>query len=223
MNILVIDVGGTHVKVLMSGQHEPVMIDSGRKLTPRQMVDAVQNATDTWGYDAVSIGVPAPVMHHRILREPFNLGRGWMAFDFAEAFGKPLKLVNDALMQAVGSYSGGRMLFLGLGTGLGTAVIDDGQQFPLELAHLPYRKSTYEGYAGVGSLKKVGRKKWERHVHRIADELRNALLCDSVVLGGGNASRLKSIPVHTVRGDNANAFEGGFRLWHGIASGSPLE
>ncbi len=215
MNILVIDVGGTHVKVLMRGQSKPVKIESGDQMTSRQMVEAVLAATSTWDYDVISLGVPAPVIRHRVLREPYNLGHGWVGFDFAEAFGKPVKLVNDALMQALGSYSGGRMLFLGLGTGLGTAVIDDGHQFPLEIAHLSYRKSTYEAYASDASRKQVGRKKWQRRVHRMADELRDALLCDTVVLGGGNAKRLKSLPEHAVRGDNANAFEGGFRLWSG--------
>lgn len=219
MKVLVIDVGGTHVKLLSTGRRVPVKVDSGPTLTPAQMVRQVKAATGGWAYDVLSIGFPSPVKHGKPLCEPVHLGRGWVRFDFERAFGCPVRLINDAAMQALGSYAGGRMLFLGLGTGLGSAAIDDGHLAPMELAHLPYQKGkTFEDYLGTAGLKRLGRKRWERHVHDVTERLRAALVCDYVVLGGGNARALKSIPPHARLGDNANAFLGGFRLWQ-----TPLE
>ncbi len=213
MKILVVDVGGSHVKMLATGLDAPVRIDSGPLLTPTLMIDGVKAATAAWSYDVVSLGVPAPVSHGRVVREPENLGPGWGDFDFAQAFGKPVRLINDAAMQALGSYTGGAMLFLGLGTGLGAAVIRDGHLHPLEIGHLSYKRATYEYYAGADGLARAGRKTWEKRVHKMAEELRLAMVCDTVVLGGGNVKKLKDIPEHATRGDNANAFVGGFRLW----------
>ena len=212
--ILVVDVGGTHVKVLATGQKEPVKIDSGPKMTAKKMVKEVLEATKGWDYSVVSIGYPAPVVHGHPLSEPHNLGGGWVGFDFRKAFGKPVKIVNDAAMQALGIYKGGRMLFLGLGTGLGSAMIVDGILEPMEVAHLPYQKGkTYEDYLGLRGLKKSGKKKWRRHVAEITEQLKNALEADYVVLGGGNARLLKKLPPGSRMGDNSTAFTGGFRLW----------
>jgi polyphosphate glucokinase len=211
---LVIDVGGTHVKVLASGRRTPLKLPSGPELTPGQMVREVKRATSDWTYDAVSIGFPGPVVHGRALREPANLGPGWVRYDFQRAFGKPVKLINDAAMQALGSYRGGRMLFLGLGTGLGVAAIHDGDLDPMEIGHLPYKNGkTYEDFLGLRGLKRLGRKKWEREVHEVVAQLRRALLPDYVVLGGGNAKLLRRLPPRARLGDNTNAFLGGFRLW----------
>jgi polyphosphate glucokinase len=212
--VLAIDVGGTHVKILVTGQKEPRKIPSGPKMTARQMVAAVKKAAADWSYDAVSIGYPGPVIHDRPLSEPANLGKGWVKFDFRRAFGKPIKMINDAAMQALGSYRGGRMLFLGLGTGLGSAMVVDGELQPMELAHLPYRKSkTYEDYVGLRGLEKHGKKRWRRDVADVVEKLRAALAAESVVLGGGNAKEMKELPKGVILGDNANAFVGGFRLW----------
>ena len=219
--ILVIDVGGTHVKVEASGQRSKREFPSGPNMTARQMVRKVKDLAKGWTFRAVSIGYPGPVVHGRPLREPYNLGGGWVGFDFAKAFGRPVKIINDAAMQALGSYEGGRMLFLGLGTGLGSAMIVDGVVEPMELAHLPYKKRTYEDYLGLRALKRMGKKKWARHVGEVVGELREALQADYVVLGGGNVKRLKSLPPKTRRGDNRNAFLGGIRLWApGSAFGS---
>ncbi|MDQ6612305.1 MAG: ROK family protein [Gemmatimonadota bacterium] len=212
-HVLVIDVGGTHVKALATGYTEHVKFDSGPDLTPTLMVDGVRKVVGDWNYDVVSIGFPAPVLHNKIMREPVNLAGGWMGFDFEQAFGKPVRIVNDALMQAIGSYTSGRMLFLGLGTGLGTAMVDEGYPIPLEIAHLHYKKHSYEEYLGIQGMKHSGHKKWQKHVHTISEELCSALICDYVVLGGGNAKLLKSLPPHGRLGDNANAFQGGFRMW----------
>ena len=213
-NILVIDVGGTHIKVLASGHKEPVKIDSGPKMTAKKMVKEVRDATKDWNYSVVSIGYPAPVIHGRPLAEPHNLGGGWVGFDFRKAFGRPVKIVNDAAMQALGIYRGGRMLFLGLGTGLGSAMIVDGVLEPMEVAHLPYKKGrTYEDYLGIRGLKRLGKKKWRRYVARIAEQLKNALEAEYVVLGGGNAKLLKTLPPGCRLGNNSTAFTGGFRLW----------
>lgn len=212
--ILVIDVGGTHVKVLASGQKEPVKISSGPKMTAKKMVKAVREATKDWNYSVISIGYPGPVVHGHPLGEPHNLGGGWVGFDFRKAFGRPVKMVNDAAMQALGIYRGGRMLFLGLGTGLGSAMIVDGVLAPMEVAHLPYKKGrTYEDYLGIRGLKRLGKKKWRRHVTRVAAELKAALEAEYVVLGGGNARLLKTLPPGCRLGDNSTAFIGGFRLW----------
>lgn len=211
--VLVVDVGGTHVKVLATGQKEPRKIVSGPTMTPSQMVKEVKRATQDWKYDVVSIGFPGPVIHGRPLREPYNLGSGWVGFNFAKAFNCPVRVINDAAMQALGSYEGGRMLFLGLGTGLGSAMVVDGYVQPMELAHLPYKKRTYEDYVGMRGLDRLGRKKWQRHVFAIVDQLKAALEPDYVVLGGGNAKKLKGLPAGARLGDNRNAFPGGFRLW----------
>jgi len=217
--ILVIDVGGTHVKVLAAGHRTARKLDSGPEMTARRMVTAVKRLTADWSYDAVSIGYPGPVAHGRIVTEPHNLGRGWVGFDFARAFGCPVKVINDAAMQALGSYRGGRMLFLGLGTGLGTALIVDGIVEPMEFAHLPYRKGrTYEDYLGERGLKRLGRKRWQKHVHKVAKALRNALEVEDGVLGGGNAKKLDRMPRGFRLGDNANAFTGGYRLWKRVPS-----
>ncbi|HWV99003.1 MAG TPA: ROK family protein [Candidatus Acidoferrum sp.] len=215
MRILVIDVGGTHVKVLATGHRTRVEIASGAKMTPAKMVAAVRAATTGWKYDAVSIGYPGPVVHGRPLREPHNLGPGWVGFDFTKAFGRcPVKIINDAAMQALGSYRGKRMLFLGLGTGLGSALIVDGVLEPMELAHLPYKKGrTYEDYVGLAGLKRVGKRKWRRHVNEVVKLLKTALEADYVILGGGNARLLKKLPPGCCLGDNTNAFRGGDRLW----------
>ena len=212
--VLVIDVGGTHIKLLATGQTVPVKFDSGLAMTPRVMLAAVRKAAAGWNYSAVSIGLPAPVVHSRPIAEPHNLGRGWVGFDFEKAFGCPVKILNDAAMQALGSYQGGRMLFLGLGTGLGSALIVDGVLEPMELAHLPYKKGrTFEDYVGVRGLLRLGRKKWRKHVVEVALELKAAMGADYVVLGGGNAKLLVNLPPGMRLGDNANAFRGGFLLW----------
>ncbi len=215
MTTLTIDVGGTHVKVLASDQAEPRKVDSGPGMTPGRMVEAVRRLTADWTYHQVAIGYPGVVVHGRIAAEPKNLGPGWVGFDFGAAFGLPVRLINDAAMQALGSYEGGRLLFLGLGTGLGSAMIVDGRLEPMELAHLPYRKGrTYEDYLGVAGLQRLGKKKWRKHVFAVVALLRAALEPDTVVLGGGNARKLDDLPPGVRMGDNANAFTGGFRLWN---------
>jgi polyphosphate glucokinase len=219
VKILVVDVGGHHVKVLASGRRTPVKIDSGPTMTARQMVADVSAAAGGWGYDVISIGFPGPVKKGRPAAEPVNLGSGWVGFDFARAFGRPVRMVNDAAMQALGSYRGGRMLFLGLGTGLGTALVADGTLVAMELAHLPYKKGhSYEYYAGAAGLKKHGRKHWRRDVFDIVERLARALEADDVVIGGGNVKLLKRLPHGARRGSNAHAFAGGYRLWerHGV-------
>lgn len=221
MRVLVLDVGGTHVKVRASGRDGVVKIGTGPSFTPSMMVPAVRDATARWAYDAISIGVPAPVRHGEVVREPANLGAGWVGFDFAAAFGHPVRVVNDAVMQALGSYTGGRMLFLGLGTGLGTALVDHGHALGLELGHLPYKKGSYEDYVGEAAHERLGHKRWERHVHAIATLMFEALVCDGMVLGGGNARLLRSLPRGARLGSNADAFPGGLRLWE--ASSAPAE
>ena len=216
--MLVVDVGGTSVKILATGQHEPRQFASGPKLTPRQMVSEVRKLARDWKYDVVSIGYPGPVLHGRPLAEPYNLGRGWVGFEFATAFGHPVKVINDAAMQALGSYKGGKMLFLGLGTGLGSAMIVDGLVEPMELAHLPYKKGTFEDYVGRAGLERHGKKKWRRHVADVVTRLIAALEPDDTVIGGGNARKLDMLPPHARTGDNANAFRGGFRLWEKAAA-----
>ena len=214
MKILVLDVGGTNVKVLASGQKTPIKIPSGPKMTAQKMVKLVREATSKWRYEAVSIGYPGPVIANRPMREPHNLGKGWVHFDFHRAFGRPTKVVNDAAMQALGSYNKGRMLFLGLGTGLGSAMIFDGIVEPMELAHLPYKKDrTYEDYLGLRGLERCGKRKWRQHVNDVIERLQAAFEVDDVVVGGGNARLLKGLPRGARVGDNGNAFTGGFRLW----------
>jgi polyphosphate glucokinase len=213
VNVLAIDVGGTHVKILATGRNEPRTFPSGPKLTPKEMVAGVKKLAQGWTYDAVSIGYPGVVIHGRPVSEPRNLGKGWVGFDYRAAFGKPVKIINDAAMQALGTYKGGKMLYLGLGTGLGSTMIVDGIVEPMELAHLPYKKGTYEDYVGLRGLKKRGKKKWRRHVEDVVARLSAALEPDDVVLGGGNARKLKELPPGCRLGDNAKAFLGGFRLW----------
>jgi predicted NBD/HSP70 family sugar kinase len=212
--ILVVDVGGTHIKVRVTGEGEERMIASGAAMTASQMVREVKRLVKDWHYDLVSIGFPGPVIHGRPVREPCNLGGGWVGFDFRKAFGCPVRMVNDAAMQALGSYKGGRMLFLGLGTGLGAAMIVDGILEPMELAHLPYKRGkSYEDYLGIKGLKRLGKKSWRRHVADVVKRLKDALEAEYVVLGGGNAKNLKKLPPDAEVGDNRNAFAGGARLW----------
>jgi polyphosphate glucokinase len=212
--ILVIDVGGTNVKMLATGQREERKIPSGPDMTAAQMVRDVKRATKDWEYGAISIGYPGVVVHGCAVHEPHNLGSGWVGFDFAKAFGCPVKLINDAAMQALGDYTGGRMLFLGIGTGLGSAMIVDGILEPMELAHLPYKKGkTYEEYVGISGLKRLGRKKWQKHVIDVVNRLREALEAEDVVLGGGNAQKLTELPPGARVADNANAMIGGVRMW----------
>jgi len=214
MRVLVIDVGGTHVKVLTTGKKEHREVESGPTMTAQQMVTAVKQLAAGWKYEAVSIGYPGPVAHNRPLHEPRNMGGGWVGFDFPSAFGCPVKLMNDAAMQALGSYKGGHMLFLGLGTGLGSAMVVDGLVEPMELGHLPYRKGrTYEDYLGLRGLKRLGKKRWCHHVTAVVGLLKAALEPDDVVIGGGNAKKLNELPPGCRLGDNANAFIGGFELW----------
>ena len=213
MKVLVIDVGGSHVKVRVSGDDEVRKIPSGPTMTARQMVADVKKATRGWKYDAVSIGYPGPVVSNKIVKEPVNLGPGWVDFDF-DALGKPYKIINDAAMQALGSYEGGRMLFLGLGTGLGTTFLIDGIVVPLELGHLPYKKEkSFEDYVGTAGLKHLGRKKWQAAVFDVVARLKAAFVADYVVLGGGNVKKLAELPPGGRAGDNNNAFVGGERLW----------
>jgi polyphosphate glucokinase len=215
MRILVVDVGGSNLKVSVSGRKgEPMKIPSGPEMTAARMVAEVKKATKGWAYDVVSVGYPGPVVNGRPTRDPANLGHGWKGFDYRKAFGKPVRVVNDAAMQALGSYHGGRMLFLGLGTGLGSALVIEGVLAPMELAHMPYKKGkTYEDYAGDRGLKRLGKKKWTEHVHAIVEILRHGLQCDYVVLGGGQTKRLESLPKGVRVGDNAKAILGGVRLW----------
>lgn len=218
--VLVIDVGGTHVKLLMTGQQEPTKFVSGPRMTAALAVRDIKQAVKGWKFDCVSIGYPGPIINGHPLREPHNLGGGWMGMDFAKALGHPVKVINDAAMQALGSYKGGKMLFLGLGTGLGSAMISDGYLEPMELAHLEYKKGkTYEDYLGIRGLEKYGKKKWRREVFKVTELLKTALEADYVVLGGGNSKKLKALPPGARLGSNDNAFTGGFRLWQ---KGSPV-
>ena len=213
MRVLVVDVGGIHVKLLATGQETPREFSSGPTLTAEQMVAGVKRITADWTYDAVSIGYPGPVLHGRPLLEPHNLAPGWVGFDYAAAFGCPVKVVNDAAMQALGSYCGGKMLFLGLGTGLGSTMIVDGIVEPMELGHLPYREATFEAYVGLHGLQTHGLAQWRRDVEDVVARLIAALEPEDVVLGGGNVHQLETLPPGCRSGDNANAFVGGFRLW----------
>ena len=214
MKILVVDVGGSHVKLLATGHRTPIKISSGPTMTAGTMVRRVRKAVESWTYDAVSIGYPGAVVHGKPVSEPRNIGGGWVGFKFKKAFGRPVVIINDAAMQALGSYKGGRMLFLGLGTGLGSALIVDGVLEPMELAHLPYMKGrTYEDYVGNAGLKRLGKRKWRRRVTDVIIRLKTALEADDVVIGGGNAKLLKTLPRGVRLGTNANAFIGGYRLW----------
>jgi polyphosphate glucokinase len=211
--VLAVDVGGSHVKLLASGETERRRFESGPHLTPEKMVAGVREAGEGWDWDVVSVGVPAPVRNGKVAAEPVNLGGGWVGFDFERAFGQPTKLINDAAMQALGSYDGGKMLFLGLGTGLGSAMVVNGTVEPMELAHLPYRKATFEDYVGERGLERSGKKRWRKDVVDVIERLSAALEPDYVVLGGGNAKLLHDLPPNVRLGANENAFTGGFRLW----------
>ena len=214
MRILVIDVGGTHVKVLATGRRTPVKLPSGPDLTPEMMVSEVLAATQEWRYEAVTIGYPGPVANDRPAHDPMNLAPGWVGFDYESALKCPVKMINDAAMQALGSYDGGIMLFLGLGTGLGTTLVTNGTVVPLEMAHLPYRKDrSYEEYLGEAGMKHLGEKKWKKHVEAVVNLFLAALNAEYVVLGGGNVRFFDELPPNTRRGNNLNAFRGGYRLW----------
>ena len=214
MNILVIDVGGSNVKCLVTGETQPRVIESGPDMTPQRMVEQVTELTSDWSSDVISIGYPGPVSRGAAAQEPHNLGEGWVGFDFAGAFAKPVRIINDAAMQALGSYQGGHMLFVGLGTGLGAAMVIDGIVHPLELAHLPFRKGrTFEDAVGERGLKRMGKRKWRKVVREVLDLFHQSLLPDSIVVGGGNAKKLDELPTWAVPGNNANAFRGGFKLW----------
>ena len=215
MKILVVDVGGTNIKLPREGR-VAIKIPSGPSMTAKRMVRLVKQAVRGWPYTAVSIGYPGPVVHGRPIANPMNLGDGWVGFDFQRAFGRPVRLINDAAMQALGSYRGGRMLFLGFGTGLGTAMIIDGTVEPMELAHLPYMKGrTYEEYVGKRGLKRLGKRKWRKHALDVIVRLQTALEADDVVVGGGNARLLKQLPPGVRLGSNEHALLGGLRLWRG--------
>jgi polyphosphate glucokinase len=219
MKVLVIDVGGTHIKLLATGHKDKDKMEflSGPRMTAKKMVSEVKaRITEAgWKYDVITMGYPGPVLHNRPIAEPWNLGKGWVAMNYAKAFGCPVRIMNDAAMQAAGSYEGGRMLFLGLGTGLGSALIVDSVIEPMELAHLPYKKNkTFEDYVGLRGLRRLGKKKWRRHVKTVVNELRTATQADYVVLGGGNARLLKKLPPNSRLGENTNAFRGGFRVWN---------
>jgi polyphosphate glucokinase len=214
MKILVIDIGGTNIKVASSDKLVPIKIPSGPTMTAAQMTKDVLAATKGWEYDCISIGYPGPVVHDRPLAEPHNLAPGWVGFSYQKAFGKPLRFINDAAMQALGGYKGGRLLFLGIGTGMGSAMIFDGVVIPLELAHLPYRKErTYEDYVGLRGLERRGAERWRKSVLDVIERLRAALICDSVLLGGGNAKLMEDLPSHVTLGANSNAIDGGIKLW----------
>lgn len=217
--ILVIDIGGTHVKLQASTHRHPVMFPSGHKMSAKKMVAAVKKLTSGWKYNAISIGYPGPVVHGHIINEPFNLGKGWVGFNFRKTFGCPVKIINDATMQALANYKGGRMLFLGLGTGLGSAMIIDGVIEPMELAHLPYKHGkTYEDYIGTAGLKRLGKKKWRQEVRSIVSKFKAALQADYIILGGGNARLIKTLPDGIKMGNNLDVFKGGYRLWKSLNS-----
>lgn len=223
MDVLAVDVGGTHVKILATGQDPPRKFVSGPTLTPQRMVIEAKKLAGEWKYDVVSIGYPGVVTQSRPISEPHNLACGWVGFNFEKEFRVPVKVMNDAAMQALGSYKKGRMLFLGLGTGLGSTMIVDGDVEPMELAHLPYKKATYEDYVGLRGLERMGRKKWQRHVFDVVARLSAALEPDDIVLGGGNVKELKELPPGCRAGNNDNAFLGGFRLWEDRAEHIPVK
>jgi len=212
-SVLVVDIGGTHVKLLASGVKQSREFKSSPNLTPGKMVDLIRGTIGDWKFDCLSVGYPGPVLQGSILAEPHNLGTGWVGFDFGGAFDRPTKIVNDAAMQALGGYRGGKMLFLGFGTGLGTAMIVDGIVEPMEIGHLPYRKRTYEDYVGKRGLERLGRRKWRKHVRKVIEQVRAALQPDEVLIGGGNADLIESLPDNCRHGGNADAFRGGFCLW----------
>ena len=217
--ILVVDAGGSNIKLMRSGSDERIKFDSGPRFTPRQLMAGIRKHAPDWTYDAVTLGLPTPIVHDKPAREPNNLGRGWMKFDFQAAFGKPCKIINDAAMQALGSYEGGRMLFIGLGTGLGSAMILDHVVIPLELGELSYNpQRTFEDMLGRDGRKRLGQKRWEEVLDQIVATLRAAFVTDYIVIGGGNARRVERLPKGARLGDNRNAFLGGLRLW-GVGAG----
>jgi polyphosphate glucokinase len=220
MKVLVVDVGGTHVKILATEQKVARKFVSGPRLTPKLMIAGIKEIIGDWQYDTVSMGYPGPVLNNRPIAEPRNLGGGWVGFNFVSAFGHPVKIINDAAMQALGDYKGGKLLFLGLGTGLGSALITNGIVEPMELGHLPYKKGTYEDYVGLRGLRKRGKKKWRREVTKVVAILAAALEPNDIVLGGGNVKKLKELPPGCRAGQNANAFKGGFLLWKQTDDGS---
>ena len=223
MKVLVIDIGGTNVKIAATDMRVPIKIPSGPTMDAQKMAKDVLAATEGWTYDCISIGYPGPVTHERPLAEPHNLAAGWIDFPYQRVFGKPIRFINDAAMQALGGYKGGRMLFLGTGTGLGTALIFDGVVIPLELAHLPYKKGrTYEEWIGLAGLERLGKKRWRRSVLDIMERLQAALVCDSVLLGGGNAKLMKNLPNHVMLGANSDAIDGGIKLWQDATITEPL-
>lgn len=213
MKVLAVDIGGSNVKILASDEPEPRKFASGELMTPDQMVCGIKDLAKDWQYDVVSLGYPGVVHHGRIVEEPHNLAPGWVDFDFSAAFGRPVKMINDAAMQALGSYVEGLLLFLGLGTGLGSALVADSVVVPMELAHLSYRKGEVEDYVGRRALDRYGKKRWERHVEFLVKQFTAAFHPDDIVLGGGNAKKLKTLPPGCRLGDNTLAFTGGFRLW----------
>src|SRR5579864_6465161 len=223
IKILAIDVGGTHIKVLATGRRTPVEIRSGPKMTAKEMVRQVRQETTGWTYNVVSIGYPGPVLHGKPLSEPSNLGGGWVGFDFVKAFGCPVRLINDAAMQALGSYHGGRMLFLGLGTGLGSALIVDNKLFPLELGDLPYReRDIIENFLGIPGIERLGEDEWKKEVVFAVTQLRKSFIADYVVLGGGLIHHFSNeLPEGVEHGKNENAFLGGLRLWESDEHGAP--
>jgi polyphosphate glucokinase len=216
VNVLVVDVGGTSVKILATGQDEPQRFPSGPTLTAETMVSRINELARDWKYDVVAMGYPGPVLRDRPVAEPVNLAPGWVGFDYQAAFGRPVKIINDAAMQALGGFKGGKMLFLGFGTGLGSAMIVEGIVEPMELGHLPYRRGTFEDYVGVRGLERLGKRKWRKRVWDVVARMVAALEPDDVVIGGGNAKKLKELPPGCRLGDNADAFLGGFRLWEGV-------
>ncbi len=213
LNVLVLDIGGSHIKFRSSVQTEELKFPSGPDLSPTDMVGKVLASTSGWDYGVVSIGFPSQILNQHIVSEPNNLGSGWVGFDFRRAFNCPVRLINDAAMQALGGYRGGKMLFLGLGTGLGSAMIVDTVIEPMELGHLPYKKGVYEDYVGQSALQRMGKKKWQQHVLDVIGYFRAALEPEEILLGGGNIRHLDELPPDCRRGDNSDAFEGGFRLW----------
>jgi polyphosphate glucokinase len=218
LKVLVIDVGGSNIKCRATGREEEVRFTSGPAMNAQAMVDGVLQRTRGWAYDRVAIGYPGAVKDDQPVRDPHNLAPGWVDFDYRAAFGKPVKIINDAAMQALGSYAGGKLLFLGLGTGLGTTMVIDGMLLPMELAHLPYRKKTFEDYVSEEALERNGKKRWRKAVTDVVARLTAALLPDDVVIGGGNVRHLTKLPPGCRKGDNENAFAGGFRLWQGSAA-----
>ena len=218
MNILVMDVGGNNVKMLFSGNDETRRFKSGPSLTPKRFLKGVKETTEGWDYEAITVGFPAPITDGKPTINPVNLGKGWAGFDFEAELGKPTRVINDAAMQALGSYEGGRMLFMGLGTGLGTAMVVDDSVLPLEMGQMPYMEGeSFEYFVGTAGIKMLGKKQWEACVHDVTARLKAGLLADYIVLGGGNAKKLKELPPGTRLGKNQNAFVGGLRLWEGRA------